>query len=126
MRQRGLHQSEQPEDVDVERRLELLVRDVEQVRLPPLLAGDADERVDAAELGDGALDEPTGVRPVAQVARHRDGLPSGGLDLLDDVVGVRLLLGQVREHDVGTLAAKAIATAAPMPESAPVMTAFRP
>ncbi len=126
MRQRGLHEAEQAEDVDVEGRLELLVRDVEQVRLPALLARDADEGVDPAELGDGALDELPGVRLVAEVPGDGDGLATRGLDLLDDVVGVGLLLGQVGQDDVGTSRAKAIATAAPMPESAPVITALRP
>ena len=62
-------------------------------------AGVVDQHVDAAELGDGGLDEVAALLPVADVARHREGAPTEGPHLVGHPLAlVELAAG---DHDVG-------------------------
>ena len=104
MRECRLAGVEQREDVRAERALELLGGDVLEALVGHLVGGVVDEDVDPAELGDRSLDDVAAIRLVGHVARQRD---AGAFRILDEPqrrVRVVLLLGEVRDRDVGALA----------------------
>jgi hypothetical protein len=95
--QRG--QAQRALEVDVHRLVEQFGRHVLQRRRHRGDPGVVDEHVDAAELGDGGVDERAALLPVADVAGHREGPPPEGPNLGGDhLAGVELAAGH---HDVG-------------------------
>jgi hypothetical protein len=85
-----------------------------------------DQDVQPAELLDGLRDQVGAVLLVAQVAGDRDAPAAGLGDQPHRLVGVALLLRQVRDHDVRALAGEGERHGPPDAESPPVTSARRP
>ena len=101
----GLRHPEQRVEVGLERPVEVVGRDVrDRLATGPLVPGVVDQDVEATELGGRARTAPRASSSFAQVGRHQDAPASGALDPLGGLVGVRLLLGQEDDRDVGVLA----------------------
>jgi hypothetical protein len=127
VRESRLRQPHECEQVRAVRALHLLGREaLDALRQRHLIRGVVDEDVESAQLVDGALDERLAVRLVLDVARSGDDLPARLLHPLGGLLRVLLLVRQIRDQDVGPSRAKAIATARPMPESPPVISALFP
>ena len=78
VRDRGLAEPEHRVDVGLENPVELSGGDPgEAVGLRHLVAGDVGEDVEAAEFGDGPLDQQLAVVLVGDVAGHPDAPPPG-------------------------------------------------
>jgi hypothetical protein len=86
------------------RLVELLVAEVDQRLDVLLLRGVVHHDVEASELRDRLLDQGAAVRRVGDVARDSDARASGLPNQPENAVGIRLLFGEVRDDDVGTLA----------------------
>jgi hypothetical protein len=105
VRQRHPAQPEHRVDVGPHHPVELLGRDVgEPAGLGHLVGRVVDEDVDAAELGDGRVDERLAGRLLDEVGRHQDGAAAGVLDEAGGLPRVVVLALEVGDHHVRTLA----------------------
>ena len=96
---------EQRVQVGAEHPVEALVVDgVDALTASHLEAGVVDQDVETTEHLDRLQHDPVARFPLAEVGLVRHALATGGLDQLDRLLGIRLLLGHEGEGDVGTLA----------------------
>ena len=100
----GLRDPERCEDVRAERLLELLVREILDRVDHDLLAGVVHHDVETAERVGGTIHEFAAGGGLGDVERDGDAGAAGIPDLVEHVVGVALLVGEVHDRDVGALA----------------------
>lgn len=105
VRQGVLAQPEHPVQVGAHDAVELFGGDGgDPVGLGHLVGRVVDQDVDAPERGDGALDERAALLLVPDVAEDGDRPAAGLFDQPNGLVGLFLLLGEVRQHHVRALA----------------------
>src|SRR6185369_14246068 len=105
VRQRRLRQEEHPEDVGLERPLQLIFGDVADVLIGVLLAGIVDEDVEPAELFDGLSYGVLAELLVSNVARDGDGPATL---TFDDLLRLRriVMLAKIEDRDLRPLPSK--------------------
>ena len=91
-----------------------------------LSCGVANQNIQAAKLGDRIGHEFLAKTFVAQIAGKRDGIAPCIFDEGDHFVRIGLLGWKIIDCNISTSRAKAMAAARPIPESPPVINAFRP
>ena len=125
MWQSRLYQVEHAVDVRAKRLIPLVIGDIVDARVACLERGVIDENVEAAELLDGSVDEFTAMRRIRYIAWNQDRPPSAS----STQRAVSLASSCSQRYEISRSApsrAKAIATARPIQESAPVISAARP
>jgi hypothetical protein len=101
-----------------------LFADLVEAVVRHLMGGIVDKDIEPAEFVHDFVNKPATVFGILYVVRHEQRATAGFLDPMRRLLRV-LMLAQIGDQHVGAPRAKAIATARPMPGSAPVIKAAR-
>ena len=118
VRHRGPGHLDVTEDIGVEGLLQPLVAEVLDRLRVELEGGVVRQHIELAEFGGGLRDRVLAERRVLDVARYQQAPASFLLDVAPGLFGI--------DRDVRAFAGEQAATARPMPESAPVISAVMP